>query len=439
MRLLIAVVVGAMVPIAAGAMPIDDYVKVQPIQVCDDQGNNCAPLNLDEASIQQIYNQAGIGIAFAPVVQYDASAYLYPLISAAGDPADPAHQLLRTYQQQNPGEDPQTLNLFFVDKLSRDDGEPVNGYGLYASNGAIVDSTAPIDTPAHEIGHNIGLAHADGPDGTEDPLGLGPALTLNLMNSLSRTAPGSIADITPNGADTDQLVASQIATAREPLFTVEGATAVASRNPMSVTDCTPGGTKCEFQVVVPTAPLGQSLDSIEIRFAGLTNVQVASSFLDAVFQGTPGTGLGSFLCNYTSSVATTAGGFGTQVAFSIPAGCFSVGDYASLDLYWVDGDTYEAPLSFEFDFSDGVTSTALYNQSTYTADSTLNSTWSITGPTQPSPGFVAPPPGEADRDYTADPRLGLQSVPEPASLAVLLTGIGVLAAGRRARRRRSAT
>ena len=432
MRLLISAAAGVMLPIVAGAMPVDEYVKVQPIQVCDDQGNNCAPLNLDEDAIQKIYNQAGIGIAFAPVVQYDAGQYLYPVISAAGDPTDPPHQLLRTYQQQNPGEDPQTLNLFFVDKLSRDDGLPVNGYGLYASNGAIVDSTSPIDTPAHEIGHNLGLDHADGPDGTTDPLGLGPALTLNVMNSLSRTAPGSAADITPDGANTDQLVASQIATARQPLFTVQGATAVASRNPMSVTDCTPGGTKCEFQVVVPTAPLGQSLDSIEIRFDGQTDVQVASSYLDAVFQGTPGTGLGSFLCNYSSSVATTAAGFGTQVAFSIPAGCFSVGDYASLDLYWVNGETYEPPLSFEFDFSDGVTSTALYNQSTYMADSRLNSTWSITGPTQPSPGFVAPPLGEADRDYTPDPRLTLQSVPEPASLALLLTGIVLAAVGRRA-------
>jgi hypothetical protein len=431
MRFVIAVAAGALLPIAARAIPVDNYVKVQPIQVCDDSGNSCAPLNLDEGAVQKVFNRAGIGVAFAPVVQYDASAYRYPQISSAGDPADPPHQLLRTYQQQNSGADPQTLNLFFVDKLTRDDGGSVNGYGLYASNGAIVDNTAPIDTPAHEIAHNLGLAHADGNDGTGDPLGLGPALTLNLMNSLSRTAPYSSADITPDGVGTDQLVASQVATAREPLFTVQGASAVASENPLNPTDCTTAGTSCEFQVVVPTAPGGQTLDGIEVRFTGQIPVEASLSYYDAVFQSGNGDGFGTRQCDYTASSTTTAGGFGTQVAFSIPDGCFGTGDNAPLDLYLADESGFEAPLSFEFDFSDGVTSTALYNQTTGRADSRLDSTWSITGPTHPSPGFVAPQPGDADRDFTLDPRLAPQSVPEPASAAVLLTAMGLLAGKRR--------
>ncbi len=421
----------------AGPMPIE-MIKVQPIVVCDAVGTNCASLNLDEAAVQKIYNQAGIAVAFAPTVKYDAPQYLTTQVfvgpSGANDPTDQAHELLRGYQQANPAADPQMLNMFFVDQLTRSDGGPINGYGLTGSNGSIIGSSAPIDTAAHELGHNLGLAHSDG-NGSQDIYNLGPALALNLMNSASRTVATSLGSITPDGIATDQLIPAQIATARQPLFTVQGAGATAQAfaggAPVA---CMPGNAECEFDVQIQAAPaqFADSLNRLKIRFSGNDPVQIDPTLTPFV------TGFGSATCSYGGTKTTTAGGFGTELDFTIPTGCFNEYSFSLLSLIWPAGSTYAAPLSFEFDFADGTTSTALFDQSTGIANTANPSTvYGIDGPTQPSAGFVAPPLGAADIDYNLDPRQQATAVPEPASSALLLSGAGLLVMLRRSTRRHS--
>ena len=62
--------------------------------------------------------------------------------------------------------------------------------------------TPRIDAIYHEIGHNLGLDHTSN------------GAVLNLMtDGALRFAPSSINDITPDGANMDQLTPDQIATA----------------------------------------------------------------------------------------------------------------------------------------------------------------------------------------------------------------------------------
>ena len=61
---------------SASAVPITQYVTVQPIQVCNDAGTACADVNLRNDFMQKIYEQAGLGVIFLPTVQYNNSMFL---------------------------------------------------------------------------------------------------------------------------------------------------------------------------------------------------------------------------------------------------------------------------------------------------------------------------------------------------------------------------
>ena len=186
---------------AANAMPIDLQLVIQPIQVCNNDGSNCSNsgLELFEAVGDKIWSQAGIDLHFLSFQTLNSTALNTLNMDTEFGGAAPGN----------------VIRLLFVDTIT-DCGGPgggIFGCGYIDANGlAVADNVfafnggiGRLDTIAHELGHNLGLGHNN--------FGAGGAL--NLMTSGAvRTIPGSINDVTPDGAGTDQLTAQQIAEAR---------------------------------------------------------------------------------------------------------------------------------------------------------------------------------------------------------------------------------
>ncbi len=189
-------------------LPVTSIITIQPIDVCDAIGTDCASLaNLanDETAVNAVWDQAGLGFDFLPAVQFDdttsSQGFLNPTVTIAagfptGTPTDLAHQLM-----YGPGHgqssNPTTLNVWFVDHLTRSDGVGIYGTAFIGGNGVIIP-TLPnlntgqlpaLDTLAHEVGHNLGLQHVDGTSSSSP---------LNLMQSVGRTVPSNFCQVNPN-------------------------------------------------------------------------------------------------------------------------------------------------------------------------------------------------------------------------------------------------
>jgi hypothetical protein len=225
--------------IPAVAAPITTTYSVQFISVCDDLGNNCAPVPIPSNPadptrslenpldvMNRIYEQEGI--RFAPVMSGSTLDIRHLNATALQNPdlrvdaqlnsvtsADGFAQLTRGPQLQSIGVSPSssTLNVFFVNDLRALDvngntipNSVLRGVGWLNGNGVIVDQEARLDTLAHEIGHNLGLNHDPAPT--------------NIMASGENRRPitTTINDVNPNGQKLDQLTAAQGVDARSPLF-----------------------------------------------------------------------------------------------------------------------------------------------------------------------------------------------------------------------------
>ncbi len=331
-------------------------IYVQPIQVCDDAGANCAPtssLNLEV--INRIFAQADTTIALAGLTrQLNRTEFLeISSVERNASPTDEIRSLLRGPILQTLGlsASSTTINAFFVNEIREVTltgadsviGTGVTGFGFINGNGIVVDRAARLDTVAHEIGHNLGLQHFDY-----------TVSRLNLMNDGAfRTVPTSLADITPAGPRTDQFTPAQIAQVRSDLFTfnlarVEGA-ADALTNKV---DC-PGNLNCIYYTF-PASGTTEKLKRITLNFP----------------RGTDVTGLLARLVSPTldvlpASTRTVLADGTVQVVFdfaSLPGGGLPPGVELLTATSKSDRSGRSAdPLSVFFQFTNGALSNVVYD------------------------------------------------------------------------------
>ncbi|MEL6158825.1 MAG: zinc-dependent metalloprotease family protein [Cyanobacteria bacterium J06627_32] len=188
---------------------------IQPIQVCNDQGNGCARVNLFADITAKILEQARLKVNFLPTNQLNASRFLSINSSQSSSSGSEFYELSRSGGPGDYGRHPDStrdsgpINVWYVDEIESGSGATQFGMAWVDANGVIISEATldynggegRIDTLAHEIGHNLGLRHTT--------LGAGGAENL-LTDGNRRNTPSSPDDIYPDGAGTSQLTDAQI-------------------------------------------------------------------------------------------------------------------------------------------------------------------------------------------------------------------------------------
>ena len=203
---------------SASGQTIDRRLRIQPIQVCSDDGTDCANTNriLFSAETTKIWAQAGVEIEMLPWEQFYGTPWLnlttsifddYTIYGLAGSPG----------HGQNP--DPTVINVWFVKSFNNGAfGHSLqtspgiaqrNGVGIADNSFSYNNGIGRRDVLAHELGHNLGLDHTT----------LGAIGNTNLMVP-GRQTPDSTQDIIPDGQQLDFLGDLQIAQARSTSFLI---------------------------------------------------------------------------------------------------------------------------------------------------------------------------------------------------------------------------
>ena len=136
---------------SASAMPVDKQLVVKVVQVCDNNGQNCASLgptgnNYFEAETDKIWAQAGIDVKFEFFGQIFASSLLNGStgVNAVTGPLS------------GPG-----TTMFLMNTIPNNYGNAwLNWGGLAIAMDTVMSfngGLGRIDTIAHELGHNLGL------------------------------------------------------------------------------------------------------------------------------------------------------------------------------------------------------------------------------------------------------------------------------------------
>ncbi len=218
-----------------------DALNIQPIQVCDDSGSRCAGVNFFEDITAKILEQARLKVNFLPINRLNASRFLTIEDSSRRNSDDyEFYELTRTGGAGAFGRNPDSgrttgpINVWFVEEIETLNGFTQFGLAWINANGVLVSEAAldfgsngRTDTLAHEIGHNLGLRHTT--------LGAGGPNNL-LTDGDRRNVPGSVNDISPDGAGLSNLTDAQIKTIRNSPFVSQGASGLLPSTEVSPND-----------------------------------------------------------------------------------------------------------------------------------------------------------------------------------------------------------
>ncbi|HEY9735984.1 MAG TPA: zinc-dependent metalloprotease family protein [Trichocoleus sp.] len=221
--------VGCSTTARSGSRPTR-FVTIQPIQVCDSFGVDCADLATFADATFKIWSQADIQVSFLPPNRLFDSRFLVidsrdefsELSFAGGAGAYGRHP----FSSRTSG----PVNMWFVDGIVQGVVD-IFGLAWIDQNGVLIsddilsfnNGRGRIDTVAHELGHNLGLRHS----------GLGAGSANNLMSDGGdRAVPTTISDINPDGARVSRLTDDQVNTARSSPFVTGSPTPAPSSNPV---------------------------------------------------------------------------------------------------------------------------------------------------------------------------------------------------------------
>jgi hypothetical protein len=288
-----------------------DELSIQPIQVCNDRGENCAGVNIFADITAKILEQAKLKVSFLPTNRINASRFLSINDNKNRSSADyEFYELTRTGGRGAFGRHPDStqrggpINVWFVDSI-----ESVNGFTQYGlawvdANGVIISSEVAdfgpngrTDTVAHEISHNLGLRHSTS-DGSSNNL---------LTDGDRRNIPSTVADIGAEGGGLSLLTNAQIATLKASSF---------------LTRSQPGVVPTELEAAAADAQLIATLSEVAsadsaVLANGLSDARRSSAKIDLAAVETDSAripepanslglfGLGLFLLTLTQRFSTT--------------------------------------------------------------------------------------------------------------------------------------